>query len=986
MALLQTRDGYIWLGTERGLARFDGQKFTVYDHVTTAEMPVDYCASLAEDSEGSLWIGLAPGGGILRKSGELFKSFAAQEPRLKIGSCSVFASRFGGIWSGAEGALCRIQGDQLKYYLLPNGAHGELYPLHEDERGGLLVGSWDGLKRFDPRSESFTSLEAPPGPNRLAPLAACDRAKGGLWVLLAEPPSPANNLVTTGWVACLNGDRWETLSDAPVEGFAFDSRSHFVVRDPLDELWFPGSGQGLNRKVEGRLESLPMAHSGEKDFAMCALADREGNMWIGTDFSGLQEWTPRKVTLYTTQDGLVDTNVWSVFEAHDGTLWIGTDGGLSHFNNGEFTNFAAREGLSCNQIRSVVEARDGTVYVGTIRSLEVMRDGLISQHPLPGEWEETKIRCLLAARDGAVWVGTVRGLTRLSNGERKKFSGPDELGQREVRALLEDQNGDIWVGTQGAGLSRLHAGKFTIWTKADGLCNDNVWALYQGSDRAIWIGTENGLNVFKDGHLAAFTTAQGLPVNQINSVLEDNFGRLWISHDHGLYWVSKAQFTEILTKRRARVDAVDYDEFDGVSGLEFNGQKSNPAACKTRDGRLWFPTSKGLLTVDPSRVVGDDIPPLTVIEQVRANGMAIRDLNRDSAPHGASEPLAASSTVITTHPAKRRLPPGEARVMEFRYRANTFVVPEKARFKYRLKGLSDQWIEAETRRSALFTGLGPGSYSFEVTACNHHGVWQTQATTFGFAIVAPVYQRWWFYTVCAMGLSAGLLAVLGWGGRRLRSLYLLQQQKALAEQRERIARDIHDELGASLTQIVHLSELEDLGAGQPALSTDQIRRIGSVAKTTVAHIGEIVWATNPKYDTLFDLVGYLRECCAQYFVPTRVRVTLEFPEQVPTRNVTGLFRRNLLLVAKEALQNVAKHADATRVRVKLELSATGLELTVTDDGRGLSDSAVGLTGQGMGNMRRRVSELRGTFNLESPPGGGTSVRVSVPLPPVEVRP
>jgi signal transduction histidine kinase/streptogramin lyase len=991
-SLVQSHDGYLWFGTQTGVVRFDGQKFTVYNHVNTPQFPSDYCISIAEDLDGNLWFAFASGGRLVEKSGDQFRGFADQGPGKSFDWCKVLPSRFGGIWCGDDKAFCRIRGEEVRYYSLPEVLPANPILLDEDERGQLLIGSFTTLVRFDPKSGLFETLSYPYDPNDRTGIALCRGPGQEAWMLsIKRPPGATLAILNAQVVSCSPGTAMP-LPEPINDGFRFDPRSYFIVRDQFGNLWLPGDGRGITRYSRGHYQLLPIPHLAEQEFPMSALSDREGNLWIGTDSSGLQRWTPRKVTTYSVKDGLADDNVWTILEAKDGTMWIGTEAGVSHLENDHFTNYRFGGEPVASVVRSIVQDTKGTIWVGTIRLLESIHNGILTEHHLPGAWEETKIRSLLATRDGALLVGTARGLTRIANQQPTKFTDPRGPGDRDIRALVQDRSGDIWVGTVGAGLFRLHEGVFSNWTHTNGLSSDSVWTLYESSEGGLWIGTENGLNLWKDSHLSSFTSAQGLPVNEADSIVEDNYNRIWVSHDHGLYWVPKRQFGELLAGRRPNLIAVHYDDVDGLPTLNFNGQKGNPTGCKTRDGRLWFPSAKGAVVIDPAKVVLDQTSPLTVIEQIRANGRLLLDRTKPPSQHGNSgtltssrgthpEPLAARLKLLHGKDSSvEQLPPGGAKVLEFRYTSPTFLGADKVRFRFRLVGLSDQWIDADARREAYFTDLRPGNYRFEVIAGNHHGVWQEKGASFGFTLAPHFYESSWFYVVCGLVVLTVGLKLFTWRAAELQKIHLLEQHKALAEQRERFARDVHDELGSSLTQIVGLAEVARANAGPSDPLIKRVHQIGSVAKGMVASIGEIVWVTNPKYDTLFDLVGYLREYCAEYFAHIAMAVDLKFPDNVPAKNVTGLFRRHLLLLTKEALQNVAKHAHASRVEVRLELIENELQLFVIDNGRGLSSSADIQKGQGMHNMQDRVSDLGGTLSVSALPEGGTAVQVRVPLP------
>jgi signal transduction histidine kinase len=547
------------------------------------------------------------------------------------------------------------------------------------------------------------------------------------------------------------------------------------------------------------------------------------------------------------------------------------------------------------------------------------------------------------------------------------------LGSDEIRAIVEDRAGDLWVGTLGGGLSRFRNGRFTTLTTTNGLSSNEVWALHEHPEGVLWIGTDNGLSRFEAGQITSFTRAQGLPDSLVNSVLADDSGRVWVGHDRGIYAVEMRHLLEVARGRRTRVDALNFDESDGLLSEETNGQKSYPAACKTRDGRLWFPTTRGVAIIDPAKLSLSEAAPLVVIEAVRANGKAVFGAHPQAA--SGKEPPPGS----TPRGVDLRLPPGGARVLEFQYTANTFTAPEKARFRYRLIGLDRNWIDAGTRRQAYFANLAPGNYRFEVLAGNHHGVWQEKNSSVAFQLMPFYYQTWWFYAVCGAGVAAlGALAIR-WRVRELRRIYNLQRTNALNEQRRRIARDIHDELGSSLTHILQLSDPARTSAGKPNGRDQKAERIATIAEEAVDNIGEIVWANNPEYDTLEDLVAYLREYAANCFADTNVHVRCQFPDVVPCRTVSGLFRRHLVLLMKEALHNVAKHADARQVDVRLSLREGTLELAVMDDGRGLPAEGAMRQGNGLTNMRARVDELEGEFLINSEVGKGTKIHVVVPL-------
>jgi signal transduction histidine kinase/streptogramin lyase len=792
---------------------------------------------------------------------------------------------------------------------------------------------------------------------------------GKLWVLFAEQLDASSR----GGLAVAHNDRWLTELQFMPEELQVTWRGHFLVADVFGALWLPGYGD-LCRYASGAFSGFSVPDVDGDEFPLCALCDREGTLWIGTESSGLQQWIPRTLVTYTTEEGLVNDDVWTICPTRDGSIWLGTEGGISRFKEGRFTSFPMAMRQPESNVRSIVEDHEGNIWFGTIRALHRIQNGIITDYKFPGEWEETKIRALQPARDGSLWVGTVRGLTRLAGAERVRYAAQNGLPAQEVRALLQDRKGDIWVGTYGGGLSFLRDGRFQTITTTNGLSNSKVWALHEDGDSFIWAGTEDGLNRIKDGKIIAFRTREGLPEAAVNSIVEDDLGRLWMSGNRCIYWVRKSQFDEVAAGRAARIVPVIYGTPDGLPLADHHGQTSWPAGCKGRDGRLWFPTSKGAVVINPAIAVTDEVAPKTVLERVRANGRIVAANSPvDDEDNVTSEALQAPDALID-------FPAGGARVIEFHYTANTFLAPEQTRFRYRLRGVNNEWTEADTRRDAYFADLRPGNYVFEVVAASRHALWAKEPAALRFRIAPYYYQTWWFLALTVSGLIGLVAVAVTWRTREIRRIHDLERFSAINQQRRRIARDIHDELGASLTHILQMS----LEAGHNGQAPEKLhaltRRIAAIAGEAIDSIGEIVWANNPEYDTLEDLVAFLREYGAKFLADSSMEVDLEFPEVIPSRAVTGILRRHLLMFLKESLQNVLKHSKASRVHISLKLEPLSLTLLVADDGVGLSNEKVRRWGNGLRNMVERIEELGGRCEFESLPGRGTTVRASVPLP------
>jgi signal transduction histidine kinase len=535
--------------------------------------------------------------------------------------------------------------------------------------------------------------------------------------------------------------------------------------------------------------------------------------------------------------------------------------------------------------------------------------------------------------DGVLWAGTDHGLLRLDGDAWTRVG--DSPGH--VRTIVQDAAGAVWCGLSGGGLARMHAGKTTVFRRADGLPSDFVWALDAEPDGTLWIGTfGGGLARWKDGQFRRITTAQGLPSNVICH-LADEGAAFWISSYAGIFRVSKEALGRCADGVDATVDALVISTSDGLATPECSGG-FQPAGARTSDGRLWFPTVKGLAVIDPARITPRTLPPPVIIE-----GAMVDD-----------RPLSPGRALV--------VPPGGHRV-EFQYTGLSFAAPERVRFRHRLLELDGNWIDAGARRAATYNYLPPGRYHFQVLANNSDGVWSTQPASLSFVVQPRFWQTWWF-RVAVVAALALLLA----GAYRLR----MRQLREIQRVRFRIARDLHDEVGANLGTIALLSQIvEERPAAAP---TGELRRL---AVRTVEMLKEVVWLTNPAHDRLSELLPRLRET-AREMLPG---IACEFvADDVPEEMLLPpSWRHHLLPILKEALHNAAHHARPGHVRIILQAGRRHLDLRVEDDGFGFDPANV-VPGDGLLNLQRRAADMPATLEIVSRPGAGTTIHLHAAIP------
>jgi signal transduction histidine kinase len=481
--------------------------------------------------------------------------------------------------------------------------------------------------------------------------------------------------------------------------------------------------------------------------------------------------------------------------------------------------------------------------------------------------------------------------------------------------------------------------------------------------------------------------------NVINNVQEDEFGYLWLSGLRGIYRISRQQLNDVASGNRAEVECAVYGEADGMLNSECNGGDNQPSGCKDRFGRIWFPTTQGVVMIDPKKIKRNEVPPPVVIEQVMAGDKIVfGDITHDSnvqdlTSHGQNrkelktmgqgrERLETSSS---RHPAVR-IPPGGARVLEIHYTANILTAPERVRFRYQLEGYDKKWrLDENNRRVAFYTGLRPRAYVFHVEACNNHGFWNETGATFAFCIAPHFWETWLFYAASGLSLS---FVILGLHHRRmagLRRVQRLEQQRALHEERARIAKDLHDDLGANLTGLALQLDVVHSQAQPNEVLKKSLENIARSTRIMVDNMREVVWAMNSQCDDTESLTSFLGQYAENYLGAAGLRCRLEFPSQLPAQPISSHARHQLFLVVKEALHNTVRHARASEVRLRIEQNTDSLVLNISDDGCGLPPESTRPREHGLDNMRKRLRDLGGEFSIVGRPAQGTCITLKITL-------
>jgi signal transduction histidine kinase/ligand-binding sensor domain-containing protein len=931
-AVLQTRDGYLWIGTQAGLARFDGVRFEVFDRRNTSAFHSDECVALFEDSRGTLWIGTIGGGLVRYRDGE-FTNYGRSNGLPADTILWLYEDRAGRLWMTSYEHLSVLDGETITTFGRADGVDNVYaFPFFEDAEGRLWIFNSRGLGLGS--RGTITAY----GDGRIAPavLPAGDRFH------------PIPSLDGRAWVYRIEERDVVHLDDrgqvAPPEVDLGDEGPNAAHVDREGALWLAGS-QGTLRRWDGR--EIATIEPSERDplGPIAALTtDREGNVWTGTN-DGLVRLKQQPFVTYSTEAGLSAERAWTVLEDSRGHLWVGTDSGLNRLRDGEWTVFGTRDGLAGGAIVSIAEGADGRLWFATTEGLSSYDGRAFRSYGIADGLLSENIRAVFVDREGRLWAGTTAGLNLLE-GERFRAFGPEDgIGRGGVLFVYQDRSGTLWAGTH-AGLARFEGSRFTTFGTDDGLPARLVISAGESADGTLWFGTiGGGLVRSVDGTFRPVVTSPDLSAESVTCVLDDGAGSLWLGTLRG---VCRARVSWDESGEPA-LDCTLYGKADGLNSTDCGGG-TQPAGWRARDGRLWFPTAKGVSVVDPAAIRQNAVPPPVAIETVVVDG-------------AESRPSAAI-----------HLPAG-SRTLEVRFTALSFSNPKKVRFRYLLEGYDREWVDAGTRRSAFFMNLPPGDYRFRVVAANDDGLWNEAGATLEVSLAPRFYQTAWF-----AALAVASVVALAWALYRLRVRVLKREFAAVLAERNRIARDLHDSLAQGLTSVS--MQLEALGArlgGDSSAAREHLDRARLLVRLSLAEARRTV--RDLRSDPLEGGLGPALEAVARSLTDG-TEIAVDVATSGTPRPLARDAETALLRAGQEALTNAVRHGRPTRIRVRVAYTGRDTSLEVWDDGRGFDTAGDGAEGGlGLRGMRERVAEAGGVVEVTSGPGRGTLLRATVPNSP-----
>ncbi|MGH9651945.1 MAG: sensor histidine kinase [Bryobacteraceae bacterium] len=755
LAIAQTPDGYLWLGTEEGLARFDGVRFTVFNKHTPGLLN-NQINCLLVDREGTLWIG-TDGGGLSRFSHGKFTAYTSRSGLPNDSVLALYEDRTGTLWIGTDGGgLARFANGHFSTLTKAGGLpDNTVFSISGDGHGNVWVGTHSGIGKF-----SHGVLQTPHiGVLKNSYVRAVYAAQRGvLWA------GTSNGL----WRIASGSTRKFTTADGLTSNTIFQ-----LYQDREGTLWIGTGAGGLDRYAKGRFTSFTQSDGLKGKDVWSILEDREGTLWIGTATGGgLNCLKAASFQMLTQKDGLASNVALGIFQARDGAFWFGSDHGLTRWQDGHATVYTTKDGLPDSFVFTITQDRSGALWIGTRRGLARFEDGKFKAFKGNGAPNDF-VMCSYTDSQGRVWFGTRAGLTLYDGKRFKTYTTEDGLSNNFVLAIDGDRQGNLWIGTSGGGLNRFRNGHFTSYNMRNGIASNVVWAIHAEPNGTVWLGTNGGgLSRFRNGKFTNYTSANGLPDDGTFSVIDDDAGHLWMSSNKGVFELSKRRLAAFARGTITSITPQTFGTEDGMKTPECNGG-FQPNAWRGSNGKIYFATNKGVAVVDPKHLVEYRNFPRILLQRVLVNSKDVR-FNR---------PLV--------------LPPGRAQ-FEFRFSAPTFLFPDKLQFSYKLQGFDKDWIDAGGRRIAYYTNIPHGQYRFLVRT-GIGGRWSSQAASLPITVQPHFWETNLFYILSTL---SGILLFFGLHRVRMRQVRmrertlrrLVGQRTAALQESERQLRRSRDEL------------------------------------------------------------------------------------------------------------------------------------------------------------------------------------------------
>jgi signal transduction histidine kinase/ligand-binding sensor domain-containing protein len=947
----QTPDGYLWVSTFDGLARFDGVRFTIFDKGNTKGIANNRFSRLFVDRQGVIFAQTEDDILTVFRNGSFVShwQFAVSGERVE----DIVSDDKGNTLVETLRGFYSFNGE--RFVLTAEKRAADDKQIYWSKFGGKVVIEPNQLTRHkDGKVTTYPVALTQEELSTSRYLIAFEERQGALWLRRRTPAFELWRLhdgkltVFTSKEISAQSDLYPSHAWEDSNGGIFFLLSGLSVPKPNELIYFNGdkfSSYQLNEAIG----------------ATSSLRDREGNIWLATS-TGLRRLRRSLISTLSVKDGLNNNEIYPLLQTSNGNIFIGSVQGVTQYRLGNITKLELKySDNSPLYIRGLWEDDRSRLWLGYqgeggFGRLEGGSLSRIGKRDFPNGATDFD-----SDRDGNVFIATDEGLFKYKDDQEiAQYTTKDGLRNDKIITIHFDRNGNLWLGTFD-GLSVFKEGRFVNYHDEPNSPQGFVRAIYEDADGVLWFGTYgDGLVRLKDGKFFNYRVEHGLFSNGVFAILEDSRGNFWMSSNRGIHRVSKQELNEFADGKIPKLNSVSYDEKDGMLNAECNGGRL-PAGIKAKDGKLWFPTMGGVAIVDPDAEVVNTNPPPVVIENISI----------DRKPFD-----------LSTSPTEVVLQPGQSNIA-IEYTGLSLIKSEQIKFKYRLEGLESDWVEAGTRRTVDYSYLPVGSYTFRLIAANANGVWNYEGTALKIVVRPFFYQTWWFIVLLGLAFATFVWWVYYTRVSRLRAVaeaktlfsrQLIESQEA---ERKRIASELHDGLGQSLVIIKNRAML-GLNKGDDYARV--ARELGSISDSASQALDEVREITNNLRPQLLDRLGLTK---AIQSMLKKFAGVIEVESQIDS--IDGLFTENeeisIYRIVQESVNNIIKHAGASKAVVEIKRGVKEVSITIRDNGKGFDMATLDAERRTLGlvGLKERAQLLKGEIVIDSKPGAGTSIHVTVPV-------
>jgi len=999
-AILQTRNGYLWFGTQEGLVRYDGINFKVFDRRNTHEIKHNSIWCLYEDKRGNLWIG-TKGGGLNKYSNGKFELFTIEDGLSSDNISAIKEDRSGNLWIGTfDAGINCLSGGKIYHIHSKDGLSSDkIVSIIHDRFGYMWIATKDnGLNRYNKGKIQIYNEKQGLKSNNISSIY--EDKQGNLWVAT----------IGSGLYQLKNGEfiPYYINTDDGKNGIKTYNDVKTIFQDKEDCIWIGTNGAGVIRLNNDKFSSFTTKEGLSSDRVLSFYEDNEGSLWIGTNNGGLNLLSDSKFINYGFKEGLNDDIVWSIFEDKNKNIWIGTLGGgincISR-NGNSIKKYTVKEGLSSERVLTIHEDSKGNLWVGTLGAgLYTFSNGIFKPYNANDGLTSDSITSIFEDCHYNLWVGTLSGgLYKYDNGRFSAITTKDGLSNDKILTVYKDSKCNLWIGTND-GLNLFKDGKFTIYKEEEGLSNNMISAIYEDSEKNLWIGTNGGgLNRFVNGKFKSYTTKDGLFNDAVYCILEDKSNNLWMSCNKGIYHINKKDIDKYDHGIIKKIPCVNYDISDGLRSVECNGGTQNNALIDSK-GNFWFSTIKGAAYINPENIKINETKPTVHIENIQFDNV---ELDKDyfyEVKYGIKNYV-------------------------FKYAALSYIYPKKINFKYKLIGFDENWIEAKNEHIAKYTNLPYGYYIFSVVACNNDNIWNLKGKSFSFEVLPPFWQTWWFNTLTAF-LVFSIIGLIFWYViYRIRKKNAIKEEQRRKEAEQRINALIKDkqllekdkqllEKDKQLVKQEHLANLGKLAAGiaheiknqlnplsLASLISDEARDNPIIKKysyyileaqarilSIVEEFRLIAKNETSKYSfSKHTLDDFLRKGIPIFKIDPDVK-KCELKFDLNSNSNIIIDSNKIFQVLINLFRNAAQAIDSDGLIIlKTATADNNVQISITDNGRGIPDEIIHKiwkpffstkkndgTGLGLDICRQIINKHKGTITCDSKVDKGTTFTITLP--------